>query len=172
MTNRIEEAAAKTMGLAKEAKAVATGLRGVFRVLAEQHGEVSALLKRAKSSTDAEKRSELWAKIRVELLSHERGEMQEVYPVLRKYAETKPLAEHHNDEAKELESMITRLDAMSSGSDEWAELLSKIADTVQHHALEEENEIFPKAQNVIGKPEAERLESRFLEAKQRIMKEL
>ena len=110
MPNRMEEMASKAMGKAKEGKAAATGLTGVFRTLAEQHGEVSALLKRAKSSDDPARRTELWQKIRVELLSHERAEMREVYPVLREYAETRTLAEHHDREAKELESMISRLD--------------------------------------------------------------
>jgi len=101
MPNRMEEMASKAMGKAKEGKAAASGLTGVFRTLAKQHGEVSALLKRAKSSDDPEKRAELWQEIRVELLSHERGEMREVYPVLRKYPEIRPLAEHHDREAVE-----------------------------------------------------------------------
>ncbi|MGA7616709.1 MAG: hemerythrin domain-containing protein [Thermoanaerobaculia bacterium] len=170
--NRIDEMASNAMGKAKEMKDAATGLKGVFRTLAEQHGEVSALLKRARSTDDAEKRAELWRKIRVELLSHERGEMREVYPVLREHAETRSLADHHDREAKELESMISRLDAMSTGSDEWEDLFSEIADTVQHHAREEENEFFPKAQETIGKAEAERLEARFMQTKKRIVSQL
>lgn len=172
MTNRIDELASKTMGKVKQAKAMATGLSGVFRTLAEQHGEVSALLKRAKAADDPEKRSELWRTIRVELLSHERAEMREVYPVLRRYPETRSLAEHHDEEANELESMIMRLDGISTASQEWSDLLSKIADSVVHHASEEENEIFPKAQETIGKPEAESLDSRFLQAKQEVMNQL
>ncbi|HKB80275.1 MAG TPA: hemerythrin domain-containing protein [Thermoanaerobaculia bacterium] len=172
MPNRMEEMASKAMGKAKEGKAAATGLTGVFRTLAEQHGEVSALLKRAKSSDDPARRTELWQKIRVELLSHERAEMREVYPVLREYAETRTLAEHHDREAKELESMISRLDGTDTHSDAWSDLLSKIADAVQHHATEEETEIFPTAQDTIGKPEAEKLDSKFLAAKQQITSQL
>ncbi|HUJ14383.1 MAG TPA: hemerythrin domain-containing protein [Thermoanaerobaculia bacterium] len=172
MPNRMEEMASKAMGMAKEGKAAITGLTGVFRTLAEQHGEVTALLMRAKSATDPAKRAELWRKIRVELLSHERAEMREVYPVLRGHEETRELAEHHDREAKELESMISRLDATDTNSDTWSNLLAEIADTVRHHAREEENEIFPKAQDAIGKAEAKELDARFLRAKTQIMEQL
>ncbi|HLJ74876.1 MAG TPA: hemerythrin domain-containing protein [Thermoanaerobaculia bacterium] len=172
MPNRIEETASTAMGLTNEGKAALSGLSGVFRTLAKQHGEVSALLKRAESSKDASKRAELWKTIRVELLSHERAEMREIYPVLRQYPETRTLAEHHDREAKDLESMIKQLDGTDTASTAWSALLEKITDSVQHHAKEEENEIFPIAQKTIGKPEAERLDSRFVQTKQEIMNEL
>ncbi len=172
MPNRMEEMASKGMGKMKEAKAAVTGLKGVFRTLAEQHGEVSALLERGKTTGDPAKRTELWQKIRRELLSHERAEMREVYPVLRKYPETKTLADHHDQEAKEAESMILRLDGIQTDSNEWPVLFGKLADAVLHHAKEEESEIFPEAQDVIGSTEAEKLDSRFKEAQADIKKQL
>jgi len=38
-----------------------------------------------------------------------------------------------------------------------------------HHANEEENSIFPKAQEAIGDQAAKELEARFLSAKQQLM---
>lgn len=172
MPNRMEELASEGMGKLKDAKAAMTGLKGVFRTLAEQHGQVSALLERGKTTEDPGKRRDLWKQVRTELLSHERAEMREVYPVLRKYPETAPLADHHDQEAKEAESMILRLDGIKTDSSEWGTLFGKLADAVLHHAKEEESDIFPKAQAVIGTTEAERLDSAFKETQQQIKKQL
>ena len=68
MPNKLEEATGKAVGFAKEVKATFKGLTGVFKVLCEQHGEVSALLKRAASAEKVEKRLDLWGKIRQELI--------------------------------------------------------------------------------------------------------
>jgi hemerythrin superfamily protein len=154
------------MGKVKAVKARLSGLVGVFKTLAEQHGEVAALLERARTSD--EKFTQLWPTIRRELLSHEKAELREVYPVLRARDATRALAEHHDAEASELEQMITNLDALAIGSPARRELYHRLVDMVLHHAREEESDIFPKAQDAIGKPEAAALESRFLMAKDQI----
>lgn len=157
---------------AKEAPSTSTGLTGVFKTLAKQHSEAGALLKKAEGTSEPAKRAEQWKNIRVELLSHEKAEMREVYPVLRQHPETKALAEEHDREAKDLEAMIMQLDKTDASSSEWLNLLHKITDAVQRHAKEEENEIFPKAQQAIGKPEAERLDARFQQTQKEIKDQL
>src|SRR5580658_5507645 len=93
MTTISDQVISKGTGLAHELMARIDGLVGVFGTLAEQHGEVGALLKRAKA--DASKRTELWPTIRAMLRSHEEGELREVYPVLREYAELRAFADRH-----------------------------------------------------------------------------
>jgi hemerythrin superfamily protein len=154
----------KGAGMMKGVKARLEGLTGVFKTLAEQHGEVAAMLKRLQSKP--EKKAELWPDIRRELLSHERGEMREVYPVLRQHVQTRALAEHHDQEAAEMERLIERID--SSMADDWRPLFNQLVDAVIHHANQEENEIFPRAQEAIGDKAAKDLEPRFLAAKKQI----
>jgi len=95
---------AKSTGAVKSMEARLHGLVGVFKTLAEQHGEVSALMKRVKHHAD--KRADLWPVIRLELVSHEKGELREVYSVLRDLPETRALADHHEAEASELSALI------------------------------------------------------------------
>ena len=161
MPNRLDSMMSKGAGMMKGVKARLDGLVGVFKTLAEQHGEVSAMLKRLQGKP--EKRAELWPDIRRELLSHERAEMREVYPVLRQRVETRALAEHHDQEAAEMERLIERID--TAAGDAWRTLYDQLVDAVHHHANEEESEIFPKAQQAIGEQGAKDLESRFLMAK-------
>ena len=163
MPNRMDSMISKGAGMMKGVKARLDGLHGVFRTLAEQHGEVSAMLKRLQDKP--EKKNELWPEIRRELLSHERAEMREIYPVLRQHAQTRALAEHHDQEAADLERLIERLD-MQVG--DWNMLFDQLVDAVIHHANEEENEIFPKAQDAIGDRATKDLDARFLATKKQI----
>ncbi|TMQ13574.1 MAG: hypothetical protein E6J90_28220 [Deltaproteobacteria bacterium] len=73
----------KGAGKVKGVKARLDGLVGVFKTLAEQHGEVKVLLKRLQDKP--EKKPELWPEIRRELLSHERGELRVVYRKLPRW---------------------------------------------------------------------------------------
>ena len=165
MPNRMDSMLSKGAGMVKGVKARLEGLTGVFKTLAEQHGEVTAMIKRLQSKP--EKKPELWPEIRRELLSHERGEMREVYPVLRQHVQTRALAEHHDQEAAELERLIEQIDGATA--DEWRPLFDQLVDAVTRHANEEENEIFPRAQEAIGDKGARDLEPRFLAAKKQVM---
>jgi hemerythrin superfamily protein len=164
--SRVDDALAAGMGKAKAVKARLSGLVGVFNTLAEQHGEVATLLRRAKD--DDEKFVELWPTIRRELVSHEKAEMREVYPAIRAHEKTRAHADHHDLEAGDLEQMIRTIDTLTPASDERRQLFAKLVDTVIHHATEEEEEIFPDAQEVLGKDQAEALDTRFREAKKQI----
>jgi hemerythrin superfamily protein len=153
------------MGVVKGVKATLEGMTGVFKTLMEQHGEASTMLKRAER--DEGKRNELWPKIRRELLSHERGEMRVVYPELRLHDETRGFAEQHDREAGELEAAIGALDKTAVG--EWDRPLEELIELVDAHVALEENTIFPKAIEVLGKDRARELDDEFLAAKKSAM---
>jgi hypothetical protein len=167
MPTRIDSFVSHAMGKMKAVKARIGGLHGVFATLAEQHGEVTALIMRCKNHPD--RRSDLWPTIRAELLSHERAEMSEVFPELRTHAETRPLADHHDVEAGQLEALIDLIDATDISSDGWGTSFAELADMVGKHAQEEETETFPAAQKVLGDDLVKRLDERFVRAKQRIL---
>lgn len=162
MANRTDELLSKGMAKAKAVKARLSGLIGVFNKLAEQHGEVSAMLMRVKGNEN--KRSELWPLIRKNLLAHERAELRTVYPELAQHDMTRPMAEHHDREAGELEELIRRLDAENMKTEQWGRLFDELVQTVQHHVDEEEKSIFPKAQEVLGDARVKELEPTFVTA--------
>jgi len=166
MPNRMDSIIAKGTGTAKAVEARLRGLVGVFKTLAEEHGEVGALLKRVKN--DPAKRSELWPKIRQELVSHEKAELREVYPALREHPETSALAERHDAEATELSALIERLHQTDVAAAEWGPMFERLVGLVDHHVEEEEHDIFPKAQEAIGADRAREIEPKFLAVKKQI----
>jgi hemerythrin superfamily protein len=171
MTTKVEELASKVVGTAKAAKAALEGLTGVFRHLAKEHGEVSALLLRLKASSDPDVRRELWPTIRRELLAHERGEIKELYPILRSNSQTEEMANEHDRDAGELDRAIEAVTAAAVDSANWSSALDVLVERVQQHVHQEEDEYFPTAQRVF-KDRASELLERYEHAKAEAMREL
>ncbi len=164
MANRMDHASPKTNGATKAVKAHADGLTGIFATLARQHAEAASLLGDLTEGRAA--RAELWPKVRVALLTHERAEMRVLYPELRMHDTLRAVANSHDAEASELERMIHDLDDIDLASTTWDHLIERLASTVAHHAREEEREIFPRAQRVIGTDRAKDLEHKFIATQQ------
>jgi hemerythrin superfamily protein len=160
MPNRIQSIVSKSVGKVKGVKARLDGLVGVFKTLAEQHAEVKVLLR--KLQDNPEMKAELWPDIRRNLLSHEKAELREVYSVLRMHSPTAELADHHDEEAGEMEGLIDEIE--TADPDTWQMLYDELVDSVSFHASEEEREIFPKALQVIGDKAAKQLDDKFLAA--------
>lgn len=169
MPNPMENIAAKAAAKAAAVGARAKGLTGVFSKLAEQHTEVKVLLKRAESLDDVDKRQDLWATIRRDLLSHERAEIAAVYPALDEMESTRDIVARHNEEAETLEATIAEIDLAGSDSEHWKSLMQRLTDLVKHHVDEEENEFFPRAQETIGKDKTQELAGAYSAAQERIM---
>ncbi|HEY8075562.1 MAG TPA: hemerythrin domain-containing protein [Labilithrix sp.] len=171
MPSKTEELASKGMGIAKGVKARVEGLHGVFRHLAEEHGEVTVLLMRLKGSSDIEKRRDLFPKIRAELLGHEKAELRHVYPAFEENAELAPLAKRHDDEASELEQTLEELHAMAFDDAQWQTKFDRLVELVSEHVDEEEDEFFPAGDRVLGKARAEAILERYEETKKAITAE-
>jgi hemerythrin superfamily protein len=143
------------------------GLVGVFQTLAEQHDAVAVLF--AQLTASPESRAILWPQIRRELVSHEHSEVRELFPVLRQHKDTRAFADHHDEEARQLDAMIAQLDTLDVQSHEWTEHFARLVETVTHHAKdEEEAKIFPVAQRAIGEARAIELDAKVRMAKQKI----
>src|SRR4051812_27375543 len=166
MANTLEQFAVKAAGTMKAVKAGFEGLRGVFLHLAEEHGEVGALMTRVTKNDDPEVRREHWSKIRIELLSHEQGEMAEVYPLLTTNDATREIVALHSQEAGQLKDAIAAVDALDFSSPAWATAFERLFTLVQQHVAEEENEFFPRAQEVISEAQSKEVLERYEAAKQ------
>jgi hemerythrin superfamily protein len=172
MPNGIEKAASEVLGAVKSAKARLEGLTGVFQHLAREHGEVTALLLRVKSSRDPKVRAELFPKIRAELLSHEKAELTNVYPAFQQQPALAAFAEEHDNEASELEAAIAEVAGTPYEDARWQSRFEELVQLVTRHVDEEENEWFPAAEDALGKPWTEEVLPRYEATKANVMKTL
>jgi hypothetical protein len=168
----MEEVASKVVGGMKAAKAAFEGLSGVFKQLTQEHGEVTALLIRVKMTSDVGVRHNVFPKIRSDLLAHDRAELRAVYPAFAQHPDLEGMAKNHEAEASQLERTLDELSATDYGDESWGSKFERLVGLVEHHVKEEEDEYFPAANRILGKDEAERMKTRYLEAKAQAAQEL
>jgi hypothetical protein len=171
MANPIEELASKAMGGTKAIKATLEGLSGVFRKLAQEHGEVSALLLRVKNSDDLDLRAKLFPEIRKNLLAHEKGELGVVYPAFRAHPELAIIADKHAQEASQLEKMLAQLTATPVRDPAWPSSFDALVDLVQNHVKEEETQFFPAGERAFG-GQTKALQEQYETLKAQVMQQL
>lgn len=161
MVHKTTETFGKMKGAAKSAGQTLRGHVGIFSTLAKEHGEVSALMSRALKTDDVEERRSLYTKIRQELLSHAHAEDEVLYTRLSRPPETAGEIPHARKEHAEVEQLLNELQSMDPGHQSWVNKFEKLKSAVEHHANEEEQELFPQAQRVMDNEEARRLDDQY-----------
>lgn len=152
----------KAAGAAKGAAKALAGYPGIFHHLAGEHAEVATLMQRVSaSSADSDERPELFAEIRKNLLAHAKGEEQEFYPQLRKHAEIEPLVGECLREHTRIEEYLDQLNTADKTSNAWTQRFEEMMQAVEAHVDREENQLFPKAKDLLDKQVAKDMESRY-----------
>lgn len=114
-----------------------------FRVLADDHGKIAALLDEAVSARDAETRSRVLEQLKEALLIHDVAEGMVVYPAMRQaglQAKVTELTAEHGD----IKNYLYQLDQMPKDSRQWAVTLRSLQQTISDHVRDEEERAFPQ----------------------------
>ncbi len=82
------------------------------------------------------------------LLAHSAAEEKLVYPLLKQ-----EMPQKIQDAIKEHKEIAQHLEDLTAGSvpeDEWARHLQQLKQAIQHHVQEEESQVLPAAQRIVG----------------------
>jgi hemerythrin superfamily protein len=139
-----------------------------LELLTADHNRVRGLFSRFKEADEKDhdaEAAELAGKIVEELEVHTTIEEEIFYPAVHDESEEigelvdEGLQEHHV-----AKTLIEELGSLDAGSDEWTAKMKVLIENVEHHAKEEEEEMFPKVRSASDadsrKALAERLEAR------------
>ena len=142
-----------------------------IELLTADHNRVRGLFSRFKDAAEKDhdaEAAELAGKIVQELEVHTTIEEEIFYPAIHDESDEigdlvdEGLQEHHV-----AKTLIEELDSVEAGSDEWTAKVKVLIENVEHHAKEEEEEMFPKVRSASDadsrKALAERLEARKAE---------
>ena len=145
-------------------------------LLKKDHDKVRKLLKQlTDSSNRAEvKRSQLLSEIQNELEIHTLLEEEIFYPEFRK-ADPKAHAELYYESLEEHriveEMVLPDVEGSDTGSEEFAGRAKVLREPIEHHAEDEEEEMFPKAREVFSDEQLEELGERMAARKKELMQE-
>lgn len=141
----------------------------VLDVLHDDHAVAERLFADILRTSSAEKsrRVELFHALKEALIKHSHAEEKVFYPELANKKPAHDMIEHGVDEHHQVESLLSRMDTIPADSDDWIDTLESIHAKVKDHVEEEENDIFPKARQLLGEGELNRLTERFIRTKER-----
>jgi hemerythrin superfamily protein len=130
-------------------------------LLKADHEKVKAILSQLSESTDRalKKRGELLGKLEMEITIHTRLEEEILYPAFKEAGSKEEDIMYYEakEEHRTVDSLVLPdLKETDPGTPEFAGRVKVVKELLEHH-IEEEEEMFPKAQKLLGKAKLEEL---------------
>jgi hemerythrin-like domain-containing protein len=129
--------------------------KDAIALLTEDHKNVKQLLKRLEATTErsTDQREQLLSKIENEVKIHTTIEEEIFYPAFREAVRTRKdeelyfeaLEEHHV-----VDMVMPEIKSTETDSEEFGAKAKVLKDLIEHHAAEEEKQMFPKARKAMG----------------------
>ena len=130
-------------------------------LLTADHNRVRGLFARfqtAEEEKETEEMMELAAKIIVELEVHTTIEEEIFYPEIKGASEEiKDVVDEGVEEHHVAKTLIEEVKGLTPDDDAWAAKMKVLIESVEHHAEEEEQEMFPQVRKVLDKAALEDL---------------
>lgn len=137
-----------------------------FQLLKADHQKVAQLFDQLESASGKAK-LQVFEQIRTELELHTLVEETYFYPALEKPKQTHDLTLEAYEEHNVVKNLLQELSGSRNPNDEWEAQAKVLRENVEHHVEEEENELFPKAEQVLSEDEVEELGDQMAAEKQR-----
>jgi len=137
-------------------------------LLKADHDKVKAMLADGEATTErAEKtRSELFEKLKAEMMLHERIEEEIFYPALKSHPKARDIVLEGYEEHHVVDEIMGELEATDVTDETWGAKFKVMKENIEHHIEEEEGDMFKQARQAFDTDELEQLGARMLELKQ------
>jgi len=141
----------------------------IYETLHQEHEQVAKLFKEIEetSSGAIKTRERLFGQLKTALELHSRAEEKVFYPILKEYDASHFQALEAAEEHHMVDLLLKELASLSKDKEEWLAKLCVLKESVLHHVDEEENELFPKAHEILDDAQAEQLAVDFEEQKKK-----
>lgn len=128
-------------------------------LLKDDHREIKRLLKELEPTTErgVATRRELFERIRRDLTVHEVIEEEIFYPTLKQHPKAKEIVLEGYEEHDVVNILMGELENMPFDDETWGPKAKVMAENVEHHIEEEEDDMFEKAEQIFDADELEAL---------------
>jgi hemerythrin-like domain-containing protein len=171
-TARKKSTKSKSSSSSRSKSASARGAKDAIAFLKEEHQNVKKLLAELEEATgrSAKRRTDLLERIAMEVESHAQIEEEIFYPAFRERGDAKEDEKLFFEAAEEhrlVKDNMPELQATDPTTELFSARAKVMKDLIEHHAEEEESELFPRARELMSSDELKdlgrRLEQRKLE---------
>lgn len=136
-----------------------------LELLKQDHEEVKELFEQAEGTDDSKEQRNIFKQIKKALESHARIEEGIFYPAMEKHAHLMDLVLESYEEHKQIKILLKEMDALVTGSEEFEPKLRVLQEIVEHHAEEEEGNMFPQVRELVDDIALEQLGRKLETAK-------
>jgi hemerythrin superfamily protein len=140
-----------------------------IELLKDDHDKVDRLFQKVKA-TEEDEHKQLFEKIKMELDAHAHIEEKIFYPRLKEEDELEDITLEGIEEHHQAKMFLRELASLSDDSEKFEPKLKVLMEDITHHVQEEEGEMFPKVEKIIGKAELEKLGKQMEEEKKNFQK--
>lgn len=141
-----------------------------FASLKADHQKVATLFSQAETAQTDQQKQQLFEQIRTELEIHTEIEETVLYPTLQEYEELVEHVREAFEEHRQVKTLLQEIGRLTDGSEKFDAKLKVMKENVEHHVEEEENELFPKAQQILSQDELSELEQELETARKSLSK--
>ena len=139
-----------------------------LELLKQDHQKVKELFEQAKAMEEGKQQKQIFRQIKKELETHARIEETVFYPAMEKYEELKDMVLEAIEEHKQVKTLLREMDELVSDSGKFEPKLKVLMENVEHHAEEEESEMFPNARKAMGDEQLHELGKQIQSRKQEL----
>lgn len=136
-----------------------------LELLKEDHQKVSDLFEQFEATDEEQKKRHIADQIANELETHTHIEETIFYPALREEEELKDMVMEALEEHKQVKTLIREIGNLARESEKFDAKMTVMKENVEHHVEEEENEMFPKVEQLFDESELEELGKEMAAAK-------
>lgn len=139
-------------------------------LLMKDHQEIMSLIEELEAADDQvgtdPTYTETFNRLNELLNMHTRIEGEVFYPAMKEFDESRDLVREFHKDHKEFDQLLSSLSTMAPNVERFQELLSDLRDNIERHVDEEENELFPMAEELCGQSELQEMGLRMQEMKE------
>jgi hemerythrin superfamily protein len=139
----------------------------IIELLKEDHREAEELIEQLEGiDTDldddeesgiGEMPQDIFNQLKKALTLHTQAEEQIIYPAMKQFPETADLIPEAIEEHQQVDQFLEEMSLLSPTDDEFQEKLEELKENLFHHIEEEEDELFPKAEELCGQKRLEEM---------------
>lgn len=125
----------------------------IIDLLKEDHRQAVEYIDQLEEETNYQ----ILVKLKNALALHTQIEEEIFYPALRKFEETAELITEAHQEHNDIEQILEELSTTEILSDDFQDLTFQLRESVNHHVGEEENQLFPFAENLLSSEDLDKM---------------
>jgi hemerythrin superfamily protein len=128
-----------------------------LELLKQDHQKVKELFEQAEEAEEDKEKEEIFNQIKKELETHAHIEESVFYPAMEKHEELKDMVLESYEEHRQIKTLLREMDELVSAGEKFEPKLKVLMEKVEHHAEEEEEDMFPQVQELMDEADLEEL---------------